>query len=54
MKNWEAGDIERIASACQKESVESLSVVDIVKKINGTRAENYEDGILSTTRKSGQ
>ena len=52
MKNWEAGDIERIASACQKASVESLSVADIVKKINGTRAENYEDGILSTTRKS--
>ena len=52
MKNWEAGDIERIASACQKASVKSLSVADIVKKINGTRAENYEDGILSTTRKS--
>ncbi len=52
MKNWEAGDLERIASACQKASVESLSVAEIVKKINGTRQGNYQDGILHTTRNS--
>gem|GEM_PF-1642724 len=47
---WERFDLERIASVCQRASVESLSVDEISKAIRGSKESNFSDGILTTTK----
>lgn len=48
--NWKRRDLETISSACQKASVEELTVRDIYKLIRGTKENNYTDGVLATTQ----
>ena len=49
-KSWKRKDLETISSACQKASVEELTVRDIYRLIRGTRENNYTDGVLATTQ----
>lgn len=47
---WQRDDLERISRAVQKATVEQLTVSDIAKQIRGTKENDYNDGILATTR----
>ena len=47
---WQRSDLERISRVVQTATVEQLSVQDIAKQIRGTKENNYNDGILATTR----
>ena len=49
-KNWQRKDLETISSACQRASVEELTVRDIYRLIRGTKENNYSDGVLATTQ----
>lgn len=49
-KSWKRKDLETISSACQKASVEELTVRDIYRLIRGTKENNYADGVLATTQ----
>ena len=49
---WQRDDLERISRAVQKATVEQLTVSDIAKLIRGTKENDYNDGILATTRAS--
>ncbi len=49
-KNWQRKDLETISSACQRASVEELSVRDIYRLIRGSKENNYTDGVLATTQ----
>ena len=51
-QRWQRGDLERIASAVQKASVEQLTIAEISKLIRGTKEKNYLDGILAATQVS--
>lgn len=48
--NWQRKDLETISSACQRASVEELTVRDIYRLIRGTRENNFSDGVLATTQ----
>ena len=47
---WKRSDLENISSAVQEASVEEMTVADITRKIRGTAAKGYTDGILATTQ----
>lgn len=49
-ENLEDGDIARIRDTVQRGVSEGWTINDVIKKIRGTRANNYEDGILHTSR----
>ena len=51
-QRWQRGDLERIASAVQKASVEQLTIAEISRLIRGTKEKNYSDGILAATQVS--
>ncbi len=47
---WQRDDLERITSAVKRASVESLTPAEITRYIRGTKANNYADGVLATTK----
>ena len=51
-QNWQRSDLETIANAVQRASVEQMTVIYITRLIRGTKKNNYTDGILATTQTS--
>ncbi|MDO5554764.1 MAG: minor capsid protein [Planctomycetia bacterium] len=49
---YKFNDIRRITNAITQAYSEKLTVADIIKRIRGTKANNYTDGILQTSRTS--
>jgi SPP1 gp7 family putative phage head morphogenesis protein len=58
LKEWlaetEAGAARRVRDAIRMGWVEGQSIPDIVRRIRGTRAAKYRDGILETSRRSAE
>ena len=53
-ERWRENDLRRIVDEVQTGAVESLSVYELTRKIRGTKANGYADGILQTSRRSAE
>ncbi len=50
----QSADLQRLTQAVQSAAVDGLSLSDIVKKIRGTKGNNYTDGMLNATHDSAK
>ena len=54
LKDWSAGEIEAVKNRIRQGAFERQANAEIVRSIRGTKALNYRDGLLETTRRHAQ
>lgn len=54
LKNWSAGERRRITGAIRQGFYEGQTNAEIIRSIRGTKAKNFEDGILGMTARSAE